>query len=428
MTVAAIGLSHRTAPLDLRARFAIPGEHLVQRLATLRDHLREADCEAVILSTCNRTELYVAAGGEAPVAPALDWLARQAEVSTAELAQHTYTREHHEAARHAFRVAAGLDSMVLGEPQILGQVKQAVRAAESAGALGQTLHQLFQRSFEVAKAVRSGTELGNGSVSYAAATVQLAQRLFGDLHERRVLCVGGGEMMASVAVHLAGRGPRALVVANRTAARGDAVAARCGPLASTMPLAQLPERLHEFDIVVSCTASAVPLIGLGAVRRALERRRREPMLLVDLALPRDIEPEVGQLADAYLHTLDDLGATVEAGNARRRAAVERADELVEDGVRRFGRWLGQRANVPLIRALHAQADAWREAELARARRLLARGTPIDEVLASVAQGLNAKMLHGPLQALAHGDAATQVAVARLFGAPDACREAPDPRA
>ena len=299
--------------------------------------------------------------------------------------------------------------------RILGQVKQAVRVAAEAGAVGQTLNQLFQRSFAVAKAVRSHTEIGAGSVSYAAATVRLAQQLFGKLDAQRVLCVGAGEMMASVAAHLAGRHPLAMAIANRSDLRSEAIAARCGTAATTLPLATLGERLHEFDIVVSCTASSLPLIGLGAVQRALARRRRRPMLLVDLALPRDIEPEVGQLPDAYLYTLDDLATVVETGGANRRAAVDRADALVEDGVRSFGRWLDQRATVPLIRALQAQAEDWREAELARARRLLARGVPVDEVLAGVARGLSAKLMHGPLRALATGDAATQGAVARLFG-------------
>lgn len=428
MTVLALGLNHRSAPLDLRARFAIPLERMAASIDALRRHIAvtaagtTADAtaattaEAVILSTCNRTELYVAAPTGELARPALAWLAGQAGLTPAALAAHAYTCAGDDAARHAFRVAAGLDSMVLGEPQILGQVKQAVRVAAEAGALGKTLNQLFQRSFSVAKAVRSHTEIGAGSVSYAAATVRLAQQLFGPLQDQRVLCVGGGEMMASVAAHLGGRRPLALAIANRSAERGQAIAARCGDGATALPLATLPERLHEFDVVVSCTASSLPLIGLGAVQRALAQRRRRPMLLVDLALQRDIEPEVGKLPDAYLYTLDDLAAIVEAGAANRRAAVEHADALVEDGVRSFGRWLDQRGTVPLIRALQARAEDWRAAELQRARRLLARGVPVDEVLDGVARGLSAKLMHGPLRALASGDAATQGTVARLFGA------------
>ena len=421
MTVFALGLNHRSAPLDLRARFAIPLERMAASIDALRRHIAvttadaAATAEAVILSTCNRTELYVAAPAGELAGPALDWLARQAGLAPDTLAAHAYTRAGDDAARHAFRVAAGLDSMVLGEPQILGQVKQAVRVAAEAGTLGKTLNQLFQRSFSVAKAVRSHTDIGAGSVSYAAATVRLAQQLFGPLQAQRVLCVGGGEMMASVAAHLAGRRPLALAIANRSAERGQAIAARCGDGATALPLATLPERLHEFDVVVSCTASSLPLIGLGVVQRALAQRRR-PMLLVDLALQRDIEPEVGKLPDAYLYTLDDLAAIVEAGAANRRAAVEHADALVEDGVRSFGRWLDQRGTVPLIRALQARAEDWRAAELQRARRLLARGVPVDEVLDGVARGLSAKLMHGPLRALASGDAATQGTVARLFGA------------
>ena len=227
------------------------------------------------------------------VHPAVDWLAGVGGVSDSRLLAHAYVRENHDAARHAFRVAAGLDSMVLGEAQILGQMKQAVREADAAGTLGTTLHQLFQRSFSVAKEVRSSTEIGAHSISMAAASVRLASQLFEDLREIRVLFVGAGEMIELVATHFAARSPKAMAVANRTLERGEKLAGRFG--ATAMRLVDLPQRLHEFDAVVSCTASSLPIIGLGAVERALKARKHRPMFMVDLAVPRDIEPEVAQL-------------------------------------------------------------------------------------------------------------------------------------
>ena len=307
----------------------------------------------------------------------IGWLRRAASAS-AQLSAHTYVVENRAAARHAFRVASGLDSMVLGEPQILGQMKQAVREADEAGTLGATLHQLFQRSFAVAKEVRTSTDIGAHSVSMAAAAVRLAAQLFEDLREQRVLFVGAGEMIELVATHFAAREPKSIALANRTFERGESLAARFGGQA--LRLAELPERLHEFDIVVSCTASSLPIIGLGAVERALKVRRRRPMFMVDLAVPRDIEPEVAQLADVYLYTVDDLSALVQTAGEKRQAAVEQAEAIIDAGVQSFAHWLDQRAAVPLIQALNRQADDWRATELARARRLLARGDDTDAVL------------------------------------------------
>ncbi|MFZ2991202.1 glutamyl-tRNA reductase, partial [Ideonella sp.] len=306
MSVFALGLNHQTAPLDLRGKFAFAPDQLSPALRGLREQLQRAMPEAAILSTCNRTELYVASAPERVrelVKPAIDWLALQGGVGQHLLQQHTYVLENQEAARHAFRVASGLDSMVLGEPQILGQMKQAVRGADEAGTLGTTLHQLFQRSFSVAKEVRTSTEIGVHSISMAAATVRLASQLFEDLRTIKVLFVGAGEMIELVATHFAAKEPAAMAVANRTLERGEKLASRFG--AQTVRLADLPARLHEFDAVISCTASTLPIIGLGAVERALKARRRRPMFMVDLAVPRDIEPEVARLSDVYLYTVDD---------------------------------------------------------------------------------------------------------------------------
>ena len=414
MSVFALGLNHTTAPVDLRGRFTFAPEQLAPALQGFRQRLQRVS-EVAIVSTCNRTELYV--GAEAGlVAPAVDWLAGVGGVAGHTLREHAYVLEGGAAARHAFRVASGLDSMVLGEPQILGQLKLAVREAETAGTLGGSLHQMFQRSFAVAKEVRSSTDIGAHSISMAAAAVRLAAQLFEDLRETKVLFVGAGEMIALVATHFAARQPRAMAVANRTLERGEKLAAYLH--AEAMRLADVPTRLAEFDIVISCTASTLPIIGLGAVERALKLRKHRPMFMIDLAVPRDIEPEVARLSDVYLYTVDDLSALVQRGSEKRQAAVEQAEAIIETGVQSFVHWLAQRGSVPLIQALHTQADDWRATEIARARRLLAKGEGVDAVLEALSRGLTQKMLHGTLAELhsADGEQRVQLAqtVSKLF--------------
>jgi glutamyl-tRNA reductase len=306
--------------------------------------------------------------------------------------------------------------MVLGEAQILGQLKDAVRAAEEAGALGSTLNQLFQRSFAVAKEVRSTTEIGSHSISMAAAAVRLAGQLFEDLSKIKVLFVGAGEMIELVVTHFAAKNPHSMAIANRSMDRGEKLASQFG--AQVMRLSDLPDRLHEFDAVISCTASTLPLIGLGAVARALKKRRNRPMFMVDLAVPRDIEPEVKSLEDVYLYTVDDLASVVQTGHAHRQAAVAEAEVIIDAGVQSFMHWLVQRSSVPLIQQLNAQADEWREAEMARARKLLAKGEDPEKVLEALSRGLTQKMLHGAMAELREADPehvaqATQ-AVQRLF--------------
>jgi glutamyl-tRNA reductase len=404
MAVWALGINHTTAPLDLRGRFAFALDQIGPTLHSLRDRFAVANGrvpEAAILSTCNRTEVYCA-GSQHAMEPTIEWLAHSGGVQPALLKNHAYLLQDAHVARHAFRVASGLDSMVLGEAQILGQLKDAVRAAEQAGALGTTLNQLFQRSFAVAKEVRSSTEIGAHSISMAAAAVRLAGQLFEDLSQVRVLFVGAGEMIELAATHFAARNPRGIAIANRTLERGEKLATRFG--GEVMRLADLPARLHEFDVVVSSTASQLPIIGLGAVERALKARKHRPMFMVDLAVPRDIEPEVKALEDVYLYTVDDLAHVVQTGHANRQAAVAQAEAIIDAGVQSFVHWLDQRRAVPLIRQLQSQTDEWRLAELARARKLLARGEDVDAVLEALSRGLTQKMLHGAMAELHAGDA------------------------
>ena len=429
MAVWALGINHTTAPLDLRGRFAFALDQIAPTLQGLRQSLggsqRHPQIETAIISTCNRTEIYCA-GQQAAVDHTLGWLAESGGVSPALLRSHSYTLEDGLVARHAFRVASGLDSMVLGEAQILGQMKDAVRAAETAGALGTTLNQLFQRSFAVAKEVRTSTEIGAHSISMAAAAVRLASQLFEDLSDIKVLFVGAGEMIELAATHFAARNPKAIAIANRTLERGEKLATRFG--GEVMRLADLPERLHEFDAVISCTASSLPIIGLGAVERALKKRRHRPMFMVDLAVPRDIEPEVKALQDIYLYTVDDLATVVQTAQASRQAAVAQAEAIIDAGVQSFMHWMDLRspaagaasgaAEVPLIQQLNAQADEWRAAEIARAKKLLAKGEDLDAVLEALSRGLTQKMLHGTMAELRAGDAEaraqTAQTVSRLF--------------
>ncbi len=404
MAVWALGINHTTAPVDLRGRFAFAIDQIAPTLQALRTNLHgrvSRQPEAAILSTCNRTEIYCA-GPEHDLEPTIDWLAHSGGVSAQVLRSHSYVLEDGSAARHAFRVASGLDSMVLGEAQILGQMKDAVRVAEQAGALGTTLNQLFQRSFAVAKEVRTATEIGAHSISMAAAAVRLAGQLFEDLGQVKVLFVGAGEMIELAATHFAARNPAGIAIANRTLERGEKLAARFG--GQVLRLADLPGRLHEFDVVVSSTASQLPIIGLGAVERALKVRKHRPMFMVDLAVPRDIEPEVKALEDVYLYTVDDLAHVVQTGHEQRKAAVAQAEAIIDAGVQSFLHWMDQRRAVPLIQQLNAQADEWRALELARARKLLAKGEDVEAVLEALSRGLTQKMLHGALAELHAGDA------------------------
>ena len=396
MQLFALGLNHHTAPLAIREKVAFRPERLVEALGDFVQ--RKPVKEAAILSTCNRTEMYFATGEPQSAA---DWFADYHRVALQELSPYLYTFPQRDAVRHVFRVASGLDSMVLGEPQILGQMKDAVRQAEEAGTLGATMHKLFQRTFSVAKEVRSTTAIGANIVSMAAAAVHLSERIFERVADQRVLFVGAGEMIELCAAHFGGEKPRRLTIANRTVARAEALAARFG--GDVLRLDQIGEALAGYDIVVSCTGSPLPVIGLGMVERALKARRHRPMVMVDLAVPRDIEREVSALDDVFLYTVDDLAQVVDSGLESRQAAVVEAEQIIDARVDGFLHWLDSRGAVPTIRALRHHAESLRQSELERAVRLLAKGDDPRKVLEALSLGLTNKFLHAPTRFLNEAD-------------------------
>ena len=401
MALLTLGLNHNTAPVALREKLAFPTKEAIgAALSDLRGHLKSLAPEAAILSTCNRTEIYCKTDAPDEAGQALtEWIGRHRGVDgEGNLAEHLYLLPNQGAVRHAFRVASGLDSMVLGEPQILGQMKTAARVAQDSNMLGSHLHQLFQRSFSVAKEVRTQTAIGAQSVSMSAASVRLGEQIFENLADCSVLLIGAGEMIELCAAHWAPH-PRRMVIANRTLERARPLAERFG--ATTMALSDLPQQLENFDVVISCTASSLPIIGLGMVERSVRQRRHRPVLMIDLAVPRDIEDEVSRLDDVFLYTVDDLREVVDAGLEGRRLAVAEAESIIDTQVNAFMNWMVQRQSVPLIQELHARGDAVRQQEVERARKMLAKGEDPAAVLEALSRALTAKFMHGPTTLLSH---------------------------
>ena len=392
MHLFALGVNHTTAPLAIREHVAFHSENLGSALRELTAH--GAVTEAAILSTCNRTELYCHT--EQPQA-ALDWLAQYHRIEPKAIAPYTYALPQQDAVKHAFRVASGLDSMVLGEPQILGQMKQAVKIAEHAGTLGTLLHKLFQKTFAVAKEVRTTTNIGASSISMAAASVRLGQRIFGEISGLHVLFVGAGEMIELCAEHFAAQRPASITVANRTVERGAHLAERLG--GKSILLAELPDHLAQYDIVITSTASQLPIIGLGMVERAVKARRHRPMLMVDLAVPRDIEPEVADLDDVFLYTVDDLAEIVREGLGNRQQAAIEAEAIINVRVDNFMHWLQTREAVPTIRSLRDHGERLRRHEVEKALKALAQGEDPRQILEALSTALTNKLLHGPSHAL-----------------------------
>jgi glutamyl-tRNA reductase len=400
MTLIALGINHKTAPVELREKVAFTPDALVAALASLKR--LEGIEESVIVSTCNRTELYVNADDNRAT-QLIDWLANFHQVDADKISANAYIYEHAEAIEHVMRVASGLDSLILGEPQILGQIKQAYNNAKHSGMISTQFDKLFQHTFAVAKRVRTETDIGANAVSVAYAAVQLAKHIFAALPKRSVLLVGAGETIELVAQHLKEQGVNKLAVANRTLGRAEKLASSLG--ADVLTLSQLPDMLHLYDIVISSTASQLPLIGKGMVEDALRKRRNMPIFMVDLAVPRDIESQVNELGDAYLYTVDDLQHIVQQNLASRQVAAEEAGNIIQSQVSEFLSWQQARRSIDLVKSYRERGNQQRQELLERARAQLDDGKSADDVLDELAYKLTNALLHAPTQALR--DAAKQ---------------------
>lgn len=393
MQLTAVGLNHQTAPLSIREKLAFAAAALPKAVRNLARS--NAATEAVILSTCNRTELYCVGDSE----EIIRWLADYHSLPIEEIRPYLYALDMQETVRHAFRVACGLDSMVLGEPQILGQIKDAVRVAQEQESMGKKLNALFQKTFSVAKEIRTDTAVGENSVSMASASVKLAEQIFPDIGDLNVLFIGAGKMIELVATYFAAKSPRLMTVANRTLARAQELCDKLGVNAEPCLLSDLPAILHDYDVVVSSTASQLPIVGKGMVERALKQRQSMPLFMLDLAVPRDIEAEVGDLNDAYLYTVDDMVNIVQSGKEARQKAAAAAETLVSEKVAEFVRQQQGRQSVPLIRALRDEGEKARKQVLENAMKQLAKGATAEEVLERLSVQLTNKLLHSPTQTL-----------------------------
>jgi glutamyl-tRNA reductase len=395
MAILAYGLNFRTAPIDLRERVAFPAEALVRALKDLTRALPSVG-EAAILSTCNRTELYCATV-LTDQTPLVEWLADYRNVTVREIRDAGYTHWDQDAARHLMRVASGLDSQVMGEPQIFGQVKDAYDQARSAGTLGPELNLLSQVTLNVAKRVRTDTDIGRNPVSVAYAAVSLAQQIFTDLGQNQALLLGAGDTIELVAAHLKQAGIGGLAIANRTLSHAEELAHRVG--ARAMQLTDVASELKGFDIVIASTGSALPVLGKGAVEAAIHTRKHRPIFMVDIAVPRDIEPEVGTLRDVYLYSIDDLTEIIEANMRDRQRAAESAETLILDGSDQYSRERRIRAGQQLVRDFRTHGETLQIQELQRAQTRLSSGADPSEVLDELARSLTNKLLHGPTVAI-----------------------------
>jgi glutamyl-tRNA reductase len=390
MAIITLGLNHHTAPISIRERLAFPAEQVAHALRKLR-RLPGIE-EAAILSTCNRTEFYCGIHG-AGRDHLVNWIADAQHLTREDFQPYLYTHNDSATIRHMFRVASGLDSLVLGEPQILGQMKTAYQAATEAGTLGKTLSKLFQHTFAAAKKVRTDTAIGSSPVSVAFAAVRLARRIFEDLSQQTAILIGAGETIELTARHLAENRIGELIIANRTYDRAHALAQQFNGFA--ISLAELPKHLARADIVVSSTASQLPILGKGSVESAIKARKHKPMFMVDLAVPRDIEPEVAQLRDVYLYTVDDLRITVEENLRSRQEAAKQAEEIIDIEVVHFLNWLRAQGATSTIRDLRQHAEILRDEALEKVRQSLKAGRPPEEALEWLAHLLTNKLTHIP---------------------------------
>ncbi|MEC4750069.1 glutamyl-tRNA reductase [Methylomicrobium sp. Wu6] len=410
MTLLAVGLNYNTAPLAVRERLAFPTEILdsaLQELARLQE-IREV----AILSTCNRTEFYCTT--DSPDGQILvDWVASSRDIRPADFAPYLYCHTDTQLIRHMFRVASGLDSMILGEPQILGQMKTAYQAALEAGTIGKQLGKLFQSTFSAAKKVRTDTAIGSSPVSVAFAAVQMAQQIFDSLSDQTALLIGAGETIELTARHLTQQGIGRIIIANRTYDKAHTLAMQFNGFA--IALSELPNHLEEADIVISSTASQLPILGKGRVESALKKRKHKPMFMVDLAVPRDIEAEVEQLRDVYLYTVDDLKNTIDQNMNSRRQAAEQAEEIIDTQVGNFLAWLRAQGAQTTIQDYRRQAEQIREEALQKALAMLKNGAPPEEALNRLAHSLTNKLIHTPsaqIRAAAENERHDLIAAAR----------------
>lgn len=390
MALLALGINHKTAPVDVRERVAFAPESMAEamRAAKVSADLKEI----AILSTCNRTELYCSSKLEGSRA-LLEWLGEYHGLDPAQLQGCSYAFWDEDAARHMMRVASGLDSLVLGEPQILGQLKSAYSVSQENGHVGAELGRLFQQTFSVAKQVRTDTAIGENPVSVAYAAVSLAQHIFAEMSTSKALLIGAGETIELVARHLSQAGVKEITVANRTLNRALALAEEFSGKA--ILLGDIPEALADADIVIASTASQLPILGKGAVESALKKRKHRPIFMVDIAVPRDIEAEVGELDDVYLYTVDDLKEVIEENQRTRETAAQQAEEIIESGAHDFMRQLRSLDAVDVLTLFRGQAESLRDQELDKALKQLENGKPAEEVIAMLARGLTNKMLHHP---------------------------------
>ena len=374
MNLVAVGVNHTTADVELRERLAFSTQQAQAALASLRDV--PGVCEAALLSTCNRTELYCLTDDSAPDLVA--WMAERRHLSRDKIEPVLYQHQGEEALEHMMRVAGGLDSLVLGEPQILGQMREAYARAHEAGLLNGELSRLFQEVFSVAKRIRTETGIGANPVSVAYAAVSFARHIFADLKKSRALLIGAGEMIELVARHLSEQQVREITIANRTQARASELAASVG--GRGISLEELPVALENADILISCTAAPLPILGKGMVERALKQRRHRPMFMVDIAVPRDIEPEFGNLDDVYLYTVDHLQEAIQENVRARQDAAREASELIRDAIVRHRRQRREQDAVGVLRDYRENRTRMAADELDKALQQLNNGGDAEEVL------------------------------------------------
>jgi glutamyl-tRNA reductase len=395
MAILAHGINYRTAPIDLRERVAFPEDALGRALRDLLDTVPEVT-EAAIISTCNRTELYCRINGEDENA-VHNWLCTYQNVNPAVIAGVTYTHWDQDAARHLINVAAGLDSQVLGEPQIMGQVKAAFELARNMGTLGPELNLLCQVTLNTAKRIRTDTDIGRNPVSVAYAAVTMAKQIFTDLGQKKALLLGAGDTIALVAEHLSEQRVGGIAIANRTLTNAETLATRFG--AEPMQLTDVSSRLHEFDMVIASTGSSLPVVGKGAVEAAIKQRRHRPIFMVDIAVPRDIEPEVAELKDVFLFSIDDLTEIIEENLKNRLNAADRAEALVDEGAVYYIRERRAHHSQAMLRRFRDNAQAVQAAELAKALKDLQTGRDPEAVLTSLSASLTNKLIHAPTVAI-----------------------------